>query len=152
MGNIIFGGSLFLSHLFLPLHFCSYCCSRASFFCCQSLPSQTSCCIFVILLSKGTRLGILMLSNIYTAAGFWSMHPVSGASPTKLEVWAILGSKDMAGGGRAVTPLPRSNSLKRRVRFSPEAPDSCPEILPPHAPTCIGPLRSSSPFAMPRGC
>ena len=151
MKNMICEGSP--SYVSFPsFAFCSYFCLYVPLLCCQSLPPQTSCCIFVILSSKGARLGILMLSNIYTAAGFWSTHPVSGASPMKLEVWAILGSKDMAGGGRAVTPLPRSNSLKRRVRFSPGAPDSCPEILPPHAPTCTGPSKSSSPLAMPRGC
>ena len=143
----------YLSYVSFPsFASCSHLCLYVPLLCCQSLPPQTSCCIFVILSSKGTRLGILMLLNICTAAGFWSMHPVSGVSLMRLEVWAILGSKDMAGGGRAVTPLPRSNSLKRRVRFSPGAPDSCPEILPPHVLTCIGPLRGSSPLLMPGGC
>ena len=131
---------------------CSHLYLYVPLLCCQSLPPRTSCCIFAILSSKGTRLGILMPSNIYTAAGFWSTHPVSGASPMKLEVWAILGSKDMASGGRAVIHLPRSNSLKRRVRFSPGAPDSYPEILPLHVPIYTGLLRSLSPLATLRGC
>ena len=80
------------------------------------------------------------------------MHPVSGVSPTKLEVWAILGSKDTAGGGRAGIPLLRSDSSKRRVRFSPGVPDSCPGILPLLVLTYIDPLRSSSLIATLIGC
>ena len=144
------GSSSYVS--FPSFAFSSYFCLYVPLLSCQSLPPRTSCCIFAILSSKGTRLGILMPSNIYTAAGFWSTHPVSGASPIKLKVWAILRSKDMASGGRAVIHLPRSNSLKRRVRFSPGAPDSHPEILPPRAPTCTGPSKSSFPLTMPRGC
>ena len=148
---MIFEGSLSCAS-FPSFASCSHFCLYVPLLCCQSLPPQTSYCIFVILSSKGTRFGILMLSNIYTAAGFWSMHPVSGASPMKLEVWAILGSKDTASGGRAVTRLLRSSSLKRRVRLSPGALDFYPEILPPRVLTCTGPLKGSSPLAMPRGC